>query len=137
MRPATEKVGSASVCNPVLNFLFDRILLRELRAVRALGLARSRYAEECFRAAFVSGARQYVIIGAGFDSFALRKPELATLVKIFEVDRTATQEIKRARVARSGVMPVNVVYVPADFESVSLRDALLAAGLRMGAMSFF
>jgi methyltransferase (TIGR00027 family) len=125
------------VSNPVLNFLFDRVLLRELRPVRALGLARSRHAEECFRAAFARGARQYVLVGAGFDSFALRKPELATLVRIFEVDHPATQEVKKARLARLGARPANVVYVSTDFESASLRDALLAAGLRAEAMSFF
>jgi len=52
---------------------------------------RSRYAEDALRKATIRGVRQYVLIGAGFDSFALRRPAFSNLLEIFEVDHPATQ----------------------------------------------
>jgi methyltransferase (TIGR00027 family) len=79
------------------------------------------------RAAIAEGARQLVILGAGYDGRAWRLPELAG-VKVFEVDHPATQGVKRARVARLPPAIGIVTFVPVDFERDALGDALERAG---------
>lgn len=99
-----------------------------LSAARAQTVCRSRYTEECVSRAIHSGTRQYVILGAGLDTFAHRS-ELAGQVRVFEVDHPATQQDKRERLAAAGVpVPGNVTYVPLDFERESLAGGLGAHG---------
>lgn len=79
------------------------------------------------RSAIAAGATQLVILGAGYDGRAWRMSELAG-VKVFEVDRPATQQDKRARVAQLP-SPVGVVsFVSIDFERESLDTVLETAG---------
>jgi methyltransferase (TIGR00027 family) len=88
-------------------------------------VARARYAEEQLELAIQEGISQYVVLSAGMDSFALRRPDLADSVAVFEIDHPATQELKRKRLSQLGVpMPRNFVFVPVDFERESLADAL-------------
>jgi methyltransferase (TIGR00027 family) len=90
---------------------------------------RSRYAEDCVAEAFERGIRQYVILGAGLDTFAYRQPPWAATLRIFEVDYPSTQDLKRARLAAAGIdVPDNVKLAAVDFEKVSLRDGLFSAG---------
>jgi methyltransferase (TIGR00027 family) len=97
-----------------------------LRQVAALTVARSRYAEDRLNSSFT----QYVILGAGLDSFAWRRPDLLRSVRVFEVDHPATQDWKRERVAALALPCTDRhVYAPLDFETATLRDALSAAGL--------
>lgn len=86
--------------------------------------ARSRFAEEWLGG---SRAKQYVILGAGLDSFAWRHwGEL----QVFEVDHPATQEWKRSRLEALGMpVPPGLVWVPVDFEVESIADALTRAGV--------
>lgn len=99
-----------------------------LAAARAQATCRSRYTEEQVSRAVHSGIRQYVILGAGYDTFAHRS-ELAGHVRVFEVDHPATQQDKRDRLAAANI-PVtgNVTYVPLDFEREALADRLRACG---------
>lgn len=86
-------------------------------------LSHSRYAEEALAAAVERGVRQYVILGAGLDTFAFRRPDLA--LEIFEVDHPATQADKRERLARLGrPIPERLHFVPADLARESLAEAL-------------
>lgn len=86
--------------------------------------ARSRLSEDWLA---VSGAEQYVILGAGLDSFAWRQSGIA---RVFEVDHPSTQAWKRERVATIGLpMPAELVWVPIDFEHQRLGPALAEAGL--------
>jgi O-methyltransferase involved in polyketide biosynthesis len=62
-------------------------------------ITRTRYAEDALKTAVESGVRQYVLIGAGFDSFILRRPAFAADLEIFEIDHPATQSLKRKRIA--------------------------------------
>lgn len=102
----------------------DTPVLRRLRASIAL---RSRYAEDCVAAAAGSGVRQYVILGAGLDSFAYRNPFAA--LRVFEVDHPATQAWKRERVAAAGIVPPpSLTFVPIDFERETIAAALAAQG---------
>src|SRR5215475_1387754 len=81
-----------------------------------LMLVRTRFIDELMERAIRSGARQLVILGAGFDMRAHRFNELLQDTAIFEIDYGATQEYKRRRVeAALGGAPANVVYAPIDF----------------------
>jgi methyltransferase (TIGR00027 family) len=92
------------------------------RQVRAAVIVRSRYAEERLQMGHFT---QYVILGAGLDSFAWRRPDLVGPLRLFEVDHPASQAWKRQRVGDLG-LPVSDEHVltPIDFEVQSLRDGL-------------
>ena len=99
---------------------------------------RSRFAEDCLAGKYREGLRQYVLLGAGLDTFAYRQPPWASSLRIFEVDHPATQQWKRKRLAEAGIgVPNNVTFVPLDFEKVSLSNGLAQAGLDSGAATFF
>lgn len=88
-------------------------------------LIRARYAEQAVEAAFRDGIRQYVVVGAGLDSFALRRTDLVPPLRVFEIDRPAMQEVKRGRVRDAGVAPpTGLHFVPADLERTSVMEAL-------------
>jgi len=103
-----------------------------LSAARGQVICRSRYAEDRLDAAVSRGVRQYVMLGAGLDTFAYRSP-LAATVRVFEVDHPATQAWKRSALAAAGVsVPGSAVFVPADLAVDSLSDALRAGGFAFG-----
>jgi methyltransferase (TIGR00027 family) len=86
------------------------------------------HTEDRVAAAAAHGITQYVILGAGLDSFAYRSA-LATRVRVFEVDHPATQDWKRAQLAAARIpVPDSTAFVPADFEHDSLARQLRAAG---------
>jgi methyltransferase (TIGR00027 family) len=110
----------------------------QARALRADVVLRGRYAEERLAQAVQRGVRQYVILGAGFDTFAYRQPDWARALRIYEVDHPATQDDKRQRLRAAGVaMPANLEFVAVDFEAAALRDALRASALDCSAPAFF
>ena len=99
-----------------------------LASARAQVTCRSRYTERAVADAAGRGIAQYVILGAGLDSFAYRSA-LAGRVAVFEVDQPATQEWKRQRLAECGLdAPPNARFVPVDFEADSLTSRLSQAG---------
>jgi methyltransferase (TIGR00027 family) len=101
-------------------------------------LSRSRYTEDCLAQALQQGVQQYVILGAGFDTFAFRRPELAERLQIFEVDHPVTQAQKRQRIAYAGWdLPAHLHFVPIDFTKESLPEALQCSSFRAGQLSFF
>jgi methyltransferase (TIGR00027 family) len=88
-------------------------------------LGRSRYAEDRLEAAVKDGATQYVLLGAGLDSFAVRRIDLLPSLAVFELDHQLTQASKRETLARLGLeVPSNVTFVPFDFERESIPEAL-------------
>ncbi len=101
-----------------------------LAGARVQVTCRSRYAEDALARAVAAGAGQYVIIGAGLDSFAYRPGSaLARRVRVFEVDHPASQDFKRAALGDAKVpVPENVAFVPADLAADSLTACLAAAG---------
>jgi methyltransferase (TIGR00027 family) len=114
-----------------------RFLNRMGRAVRASMAARSRYAEDKLADAIERGARQYVVLGAGLDTFAYRNPHEADL-RVFEVDFPATQEWKRQRLAGAGIaIPASVTFAPIDFEHQTLPEGLREAGFDASKSAFF
>jgi methyltransferase (TIGR00027 family) len=100
-----------------------------LSGARAQATCRSRYTEDHLARCVRRGVTQYVILGAGLDSFAYRS-QLAARVRVFEVDHPATQRWKRRQLAAAQVaIPGGVTFVPVDFETDSLADRLTRCGL--------
>jgi methyltransferase (TIGR00027 family) len=105
-------------------------------ALRALMVARSRYAEDNLRRAVAAGARQYILLGAGLDTFAYRNPWPE--VRVFEVDHPATQLWKRELLGTNRIaVPENLTYVPVDFERQSLPERLAESGYDESKPAFF
>jgi methyltransferase (TIGR00027 family) len=93
--------------------------------LRSHVLLRSRYAEDCLSEAYARGVRQYILLGAGLDTYAWRQPPGLAELRIFEVDHPATQEQKRQLLEKAGLAtPDNVYFIPTDFESTSIGEAL-------------
>ncbi|MFF5970705.1 class I SAM-dependent methyltransferase [Streptomyces sp. NPDC012769] len=102
------------------------------RRMRASIVARARFVEDLVEERVREGVGQYVVLGAGLDSFAQRRPELlAGGLRVFEVDRPGTQAWKRRRLGELGLgVPDGLRLVPVDFESGdSWWELLVAAGL--------
>jgi methyltransferase (TIGR00027 family) len=101
---------------------------------RAAIVARARFIEDLIAEQADRGVTQYVILGAGLDTFAQRKPELASRLQIFEVDQPGTQAWKRRRLAELGYgIPDRLHLVPVDFEAgASWSEQLGAAGFDPG-----
>jgi methyltransferase (TIGR00027 family) len=97
---------------------------------RASIVGRARFIEDLVAERFAAGIGQYVILGAGLDSFAQRKPEIASRMTVFEVDQAGPQAWKQRRLVECGYgAPDWLRFVPIDFEAgESWRDGLLAAG---------
>ena len=101
-------------------------------------LCRAAYTEQALKTAVLTGTKQYVILGAGLDTFAFREPKFLLKHKVFEVDHPLTQADKRERIARAGwTVPDNLTFVPVDFAKNSLTERLIAAGFDPSVKSFF
>jgi methyltransferase (TIGR00027 family) len=99
---------------------------------------RSRYAEDALRNATSRGVRQYVLIGAGFDSFALRRPAFSDALEIFEVDHPATQTMKIQRIRECGIsLPQSVHFIAADLAREDLATVLGRSSFRRDEAAFF
>jgi methyltransferase (TIGR00027 family) len=121
------------------------------RAFRAFMAARSRFAEDELARALGHGVSQqglshdrvsqhrvaqYVILGAGLDTFAYRNPHPG--LRVFEIDHPATQDWKREQLQEAGIpIPPSLTFVPVDFEHQTLADALTRSGLNTTAPAFF
>jgi methyltransferase (TIGR00027 family) len=103
-----------------------------LSAARGQVICRSRYAEDHLAAAAAAGVRQYVLLGAGLDTFACRSP-LAGQISVFEVDHAATQNWKRAALAAAGIhVPPSVAFIAAGLGTGALAEALADGGFDFG-----
>jgi len=108
------------------------------RYQRSIMTMRSRYTEDELGAAIQRGVGQYVILGAGLDSFAYRRRDLAGVLQVFEVDLPATQDWKRARLRELHIdVPSNLTFIPIDFERQTLMDTLRTGGYQSEKPAFF
>ncbi len=108
------------------------------RYMRAFIAARSRYAEDQLARAIACGTAQYVILGAGLDTFAYRNPYANSGLRVFEVDHPDTQAWKRHRLASTAIrVPYPVAFVPVDFEHQKLETELQRAGFKLDEPAFF
>jgi len=106
------------------------------RAFRAFMAARSRYAEDELACAFAQGVRQYVVLGAGLDTFAYRNPHPG--LRVFEVDHSATQAWKREQLQAANIaIPESLTFVTIDFDRQTLADGLGHPGFNASAPAFF
>jgi len=105
------------------------------RGFRAAIVARARFIEDLVTAAADSGVGQYVLLGAGLDTFAERRPEYAGRLRVFEIDQPAAQAWKRRRLTELGYgVPDWLRLVPVDFEAgASWSDLLTEAGFSAAA----
>jgi methyltransferase (TIGR00027 family) len=105
------------------------------RHVRALMVVRNRYAEDELARSIQRGVRQYVILGAGLDTFAYRNP--FPLLRVFEVDHPATQAWKRSCLEKAAIpIPASVTFVSVDFERQMMSDALRQSGFKSDELTF-
>lgn len=121
----------------ILGMTSGKLALNELRAprrpysrsLRAFVVARSRFAEDALAEAVARGCTQYVLLGAGLDTFGYRNPY--PQVSVFEVDHPATQAWKCSLLEQNGILvPPTCHHVPVDFERDRLLDGLVSAGFR-------
>jgi methyltransferase (TIGR00027 family) len=130
LRIIGAKAESALRSNPA-RFHNDRFM-------RAFIVLRSRYAEDELAHAVQRGIRQYVILGAGLDTFAYRNPYSGSLLRVFEVDHPATQSWKRDRLREMDIaIPDSLTFAPVDFEHQTLADGLSRAGFKADEGAFF
>ena len=130
--------------DPIAVQLIGRSFARDLeramhpvaRDFRLYMAARSRYAEDRLAGAVAKGVSQYVILGAGLDTFAYRNPFRS--LRVFEVDFPATQEWKREMLAEAAIgIPELLTLVPLDFEHKTLAEGLAEAGFKASSAAFF
>lgn len=117
--PLTVKVMNSSTFNRSLGLLTGQVV------------GRSRYAEDALQQAIQHGIQQYVLVGAGLDSFILRQAQHYPDLKIFEVDHPDTQATKQKKLKEFGEIPTNVEFVPIDFEKESIANALARSGFNI------
>jgi methyltransferase (TIGR00027 family) len=114
----------------------ERAMHKVARDFRAFMAARSRYVEDQLAYAVSSGVTQYVVLGAGLDTFAYRNPFAA--LRVFEVDFPATQVWKRGMLREAGIeAPTSLTFVPLDFEHKTLAEGLAEAGFETDEAAFF
>lgn len=111
---------------------------RSSRLLRAFIAARSRYAEDELAIFFARGVRQYVVLGAGLDTFAYRNP-YAPELRVFEVDHPDTQAWKIERLRAAGIrIPGSLSFVPVNFERQRFGPVLEdTPGFNGAARAFF
>lgn len=111
---------------------------RFARRLRAFFVGRSRFAEDELAQAVRRGVRQYVILGAGLDTFAYRNPYPASRLRVFEVDHPSTQAWKRKQLDAAEIaIPFALTFVPVNFETQTLAAQLRLAGFRTDEPTFF
>jgi methyltransferase (TIGR00027 family) len=108
------------------------------RLLRSHVVLRSRFTEDRLAQSLTRGVEQFVILGAGYDTFFARQPEWARQLKIFEIDQPATQDDKLARISAARMkVPDNVVFGSVNFEAESVADGLRRHGVRFDVPTLF
>lgn len=98
------------------------------KRLRASMVARARFMEDLVLEKIDNGVQQLVMLGAGLDSFAERRPEIGSRVQVFEMDQASTQAWKKRRLQEAGYrLPDWLHFVPVDFEHTSWHSALLTS----------
>lgn len=111
--------------------LTDKEIVRLLvnKHIAPSPLCRAAYTESLLKNIAQTGISQYVILGAGMDTFAFREKEFVSGHRVYEVDHPLTQKDKQARIARAGWRtPENLTFVPDDFAKDRLSERLVTSG---------
>ena len=123
----------------LLDKIFTKALFGPLFPIQAAIIIRARFNEDCLQQAIKNGVTQYVILGAGLDTYALRYPELASKLTVFELDLPATQEHKRQRLLEiNHSLPSNLKFLSASITDYEAVPRLLdETGFDMSQPAFF
>jgi methyltransferase (TIGR00027 family) len=106
----------------------SELLMQETHRYADLFSSRARYAEDVLETSIKQGVKQYVILGAGMDTFAFRQPKMLEELEVFEVDHPATQEFKLHRLVELGWKhPAKLHFISIDFTKESLVTALTSS----------
>lgn len=128
---APEKKGTFASDKEALRYLVNTQIV-------PTPLARARFCEDSLKTAMRTGTEQYVILGAGMDTFVFREPDFMKKYKVFEVDHPLTQADKKERIKMAALeIPDNLCYVPVDFSTDNLNEKLLMAGYNPSKKTFF
>lgn len=134
--PLAIRILSEEAAMEVRDGLRNELAHSWAAGLRIFVAIRSRFAEEELARAYAAGVRQYVILGAGLDTFAYRNSFAG--LKVFEVDFPDTQAWKRSRLEHAGIaIPNSLRYAAVDFERHSLADGLDEAGFCRDQPAFF
>ena len=116
---------AASHSNQTIN---SESLMQETHRNAGVFISRAQYAEDSLEKAVEQGVKQYVILGAGMDTFAFRQPEMMVKLEVFEVDHPATQEFKLQRLVElEWEHPAKLHFIPIDFTKESLVTTLTSS----------
>lgn len=107
----------------------ERPDMKYTKRLRASIVARARFVEDIAKEQIAKGVKQYILLGAGLDSFAQRNTKISAQVAIYEIDQPDTLAWKEAKLVENGYkIPENLHFVPVDFEHTSWWDELLNKG---------
>ncbi len=133
----TSRGWQTIVQHPLLHRFISPQFFPPLGRLVGQVVGRARYAEDLLVQAVARGVQQYVLVGAGLDSFLLRQGADFPDLTIFEVDHPDTQAGKQAQLAKLGAIPANVVFVPINFERESIAEALQRSRYQPDQPAFF
>ncbi|WMJ81793.1 class I SAM-dependent methyltransferase [Clostridium sp. MB40-C1] len=106
--------------------------------IAPISLSRSRYTEDMLKLSIKLGVKQYVILGAGFDTFAFRNPDLLNHIDVFELDHPATQKLKLDRIKITGwEIPKNLHFIPVDFSKNNFAETIKNSAFNPTKLSFY
>jgi methyltransferase (TIGR00027 family) len=116
----------------------DKYMSSGAKALRSHVVLRSRYTEDRLQSSLERGIKQYVIVGAGFDTFSIRQPDWAADLQMIEIDHPSTQNLKLKKIYDARIqVPSNVIFGTIDFEIESLEEGLIRNGIRNDRPTFF
>ncbi len=121
----------------VVKFLNSKPMSVRLGLLTGQVVGRARYAEDALKQAIAKGTRQYVIVGAGLDSFVMREAQKYPDLHIFEIDHPDTQAEKQRKLCELGDISPNVHLVAVNFEKESIADALAKSAYQRNQPAFF
>ncbi len=115
----------------------ERPDMKYTKRLRASIIARARFVEDVAKEQIEKGIKQYVLLGAGLDSFAQRNTEITSQVVIYEIDQPDTLAWKEEKLTENGYkISDNLHFVPVDFETSSWWNELLSKGFDINQMTF-
>ena len=141
--PYALQLTSLALRRVCQNRFFQWVLKRKIisetfRPISGQVLSRAKYVEEKLEQAASKEISQYVIIGAGFDSFCLRRPDFSANLRIYEVDHPATQRVKRKRLLQIlDSSPKGVEFLAIDLEKGTIAAALARSSYSKNEKAFF
>lgn len=113
------------VSSDCLSNLVVGTLLATASGIMPVVYTRARFGEDLLENSIKEGLDQYVIVGAGYDTFSVRRPDLMEKLTLYEIDQAATQQSKRERLKAAGLTePENVYHVASDLNQEKIHEAL-------------